>query len=245
MKKLMSFILSSLVIGNVIAWVMGAAPIDFEQRPYSAAEQMTLEALTTELKENPQDTAVLVELGSTYSLHNELEKADELLQQAMQLAPEDPQVLAWYSANNTKRSGAMVDLSFGMYKMYKLSAACEGLSEAVGKAPNDLTVRMLRLATFANIGKVNSLFEQVFDDEKWFNALLTNANGQLPDAVKSQFYLAMAQAYLNRADGDSAAKLEHYMALYEGTPSSSAQDNVQFKTIETRFAQADRGSSWK
>lgn len=245
MKKILPFILSSLVIGNVIAYLMGAAPIDFQPRPYNETEQMSLNELNQELLQNPDDTALLVELGSMYSLHNELEKADKMLEKAMQLSPNEPQVLAWYSANNAKRSGAMLDLSFGQYKMYKLRQACQGLDDAVARAPNDLTVRMLRLATFANIGKVNSLFDKVFEDEKWFNALLEQSNNALPNIVKSQFYLAMAQAYLHQADSGSAQKLEQYIALYEATPSTSKQDNAQFKTISTEFASMNRGASWK
>jgi tetratricopeptide (TPR) repeat protein len=245
MKKLLSFVLSSLVIGNVIAWSMGAWPIDFELVPYTAQEQTTLADLNAELKDNPDDVALLVELGSIYSLHNDLDKASNILDKAFAQSPTEPQVLAWYSANNSKISGAMLDFSFGMYKLHTLAEACEGLSAAVEAAPNDLTIRLLRLATFANIGKINSGFEQVFDDEKWFETALNRVNNGIPGQVKSQFYLSMAQAYLTQAQSYSAQKLEQYLSLYQAMPATQQQDKGQFKTIEANFASLGRGHSWK
>lgn len=245
MKKLSTFILTSLVIGNVIAWMMGAAPIDFAIQPYSELEEQNLTALQNELKDNPEDTDLMVELGSIYSLHNDIEKAAVLLDKAKMLSPKDSLTLAWHSANSAKLAGSMVDLSFGMYKMYQLRKACDGLVDAVGQSPDDLSIRMLRLATFANIGKVNHHFDTVFDDEKWFNQLFEQSQDSMPKPVKSQFYLLMAQAYLNQADEYSAEKLEHYLALYKDIPSNALQDKVQFQTIETQFAAAERGNTWK
>lgn len=110
--------------------------------------------------------------------------------------------------------------------------------------PNDLTIRMVRLATFANIGEINPLFDQVFDDEKWFANLIDKQGANLPDEVKSQFYLSMAQAYLFRED---SKKVQVYLTLYQSMPEKKASELEQFSQLEADFISiqdADRGAAW-
>ncbi|OUR67263.1 hypothetical protein A9Q77_10465, partial [Marinomonas sp. 42_23_T18] len=154
MKKVLSFVLTSFIIGNVVAWFMGAAPIDFPKQAYNKEAQMTLAALKQALKSEPQDLDILIELGSQYSLHNDIDLAAGYLEQAITLDPNDALANAWYNANRAKEAGAMLDLSMGIYKLYKLNDALKGISQAVTNTPNDLTIRLVRLATFANIGQI-------------------------------------------------------------------------------------------
>jgi len=243
MKKVLSFVLTSFIIGNVVAWFMGAAPIDFPKQAYNKEAQMTLAALKQALKSDPQDLDILIELGSQYSLHNDIDLAAGYLEQAITLDPKDALASAWYNANRAKEAGAMLDLSMGIYKLYKLNDALKGISQAVTNTPNDLTIRLVRLATFANIGQINPLFDQVFDDEKWFSNLVEKQGNHLPSEVKSQFYLSMAQAYLFKED---SKKVQTYLELYQTIPEKKASELEQFSQLEADFIaiqDADRGAA--
>ena len=235
MKKVLSFVLTSFIIGNVVAWFMGAAPIDFPKQAYNKQDQINLSALKQTLKSEPDDLDILVELGSQYSLHNDIELAAGYLEQAVRLAPTDALAMAWYNANRAKEAGAMFDPSMGIYKLYKLNSALTGISQAVSDAPNDLSVRLIRLATFANIGEINPLFDQVFDDEVWFKDLLKRQGQYLPDEMKSQFYLSMAQAYLMKSDVNDSDKIQSYLELYQAIPEKKASDLEHFSKMEAHF----------
>lgn len=235
MKKVLSFVVSSFIIGNVVAWFMGAAPIDFPKQAYNKEAQMSLAALKQGLKANPQDVDMLIALGSQYTLHNDIELAADYLAQAVAIAPEDGLASAWYNANRAKEAGAMFDPAMGIYKLYKLNGALKGISQAVTSSPNDLSIRLIRLATFANIGEINPLFAQVFDDEKWFAQLLTKQADQLPNEVKSQFYLSMAQAYLFKEGDSNSQKIQTYLELYQAMPDKTPTDLQQFSDLEAKF----------
>lgn len=246
MKKVLSFVLTSFVIGNVVAWFMGAAPIDFPKQAYNKEAQMSLAALKQALNSEPEDVDILIELGSQYSLHNDIEMASEYLTQAVEIDPKDALAKAWYNANRAKEAGAMFDPSMGIYKLYKLNDALKGISQAVTSDPNDLSVRLIRLATFANIGEINPLFEQVFDDEKWFDALLEKQGQYIPNEVKSQFYLSMAQAYLLKDESLEANKIQTYLELYQAIPEKKASDLQHFSKMEADFLliqDAERGAA--
>jgi tetratricopeptide (TPR) repeat protein len=245
MKKALIFILTSLVIGNVISWFTGAWPITFERQPYNAGEKMTLQSLETELGENPNETDLLVELGSIYSLHNDIDIAARHLDKAILLAPEDPLALVWHSANAAKRSGASLDLTMGIYKLYTLADALGKITQAVELAPDDLTVRLVRLATFANTGTINSGFDKVFEDEAWFEQLLAKYPDDVPVQIKGQFYLSMAQAYFFKADQSAGAKVDHYLKLFKTIPDKAPADKRQFETLLAGFAETDGGRAWK
>ncbi|SFC32217.1 tetratricopeptide repeat protein [Pseudoalteromonas denitrificans] len=245
MKKILSFIITSLIIGNIVSWMMGSWPITFIQQAYSEQELATLQVLQQELEDNPKDAEVLVELGAMYSMHNDIDLANNYLTQAITLDPEHPLIIAWFNANSAKLSGASLDFSMGFYKLYTLSHALKQISKAVDLAPNDLTIRLIRLATFANIGKINSDFNLVFNDEIWFENLLKQSSFNLPEQVKGQFYLAMAQAYFFKADEVSSKKVDKYLSLYQGVKAKTPQEQAQYKILETQFAKVDRGNQWK
>jgi len=235
MKKVLSFVLTSFIIGNVVAWFTGAAPIEFPKQAYNKDAQMNMAALKQSLKNEPEDLDLLIEIGSQYTLHNDIELAADYLGQAVEIAPNDPLAKAWYNANRAKEAGAMLDLSMGLYKLYKLNDSLKNISQAVIAAPNDLSVRLIRMATFANIGDINPLFDQVFEDEKWFASLLDKQGHYIPDEVKSQFYLSMAQAYLFKDDALDANKIQTYLELYKAIPEKKASDLEHFSKMEADF----------
>jgi len=244
MKKIFSFIITSLVIGNIISWAMGSWPIDFKHQAYTQQQRSSIKSLKQELVNNAEDISLLVELGSTYSMHNDIDLADHYLAQAHNIAPNDALVMAWYNANSAKVSGASLDFTMGFYKLYTLNKVLGNISEAVDLAPNDLTIRLIRLATFANIGKINPNFDLVFNDEVWFNTLFKRAPNEIPEQIKGQFYIAMAQAYFFKADTSSAEQVQNYLELYQAVTTKTPLDLTQFKSLEIQFSEQNRGELW-
>ncbi len=245
MKKFAIFILTSLIIGNGVAWIMGAWPINFEHQPYTTQEKQTLTELNKELKNNPQDADLLIELGALYSMHNEIELAKTYLNKAINIKPDDPLAQAWDHANAAKLSGASLDFTMGLYKLYTLNKSLSGITQALELAPDDLNIRLIRLATFSAIGKINPDFALVFDDELWFQQLIAKNSQSIPPEVKGQFYISMAQAHLLQNTNLSDEKVQYYLNLYQEISNKSAQNIAQFQLLEIKLASADRGHIWK
>jgi len=244
MKKVFSFIITSLVIGNIISWMMGSWPIDFKHQAYTPQQNSNIQSLKQELVNNAEDISLLVELGAIYSMHNDIELADDYLSQANKLAPNNALVMAWYNANSAKLSGASLDFTMGFYKLYTLNKVLGNITKAVELAPNELTIRLVRLATFANIGKINPNFDLVFNDEAWFKTLLTRSPNDIPEQVKAQFYIAMAQAYFFKADASSANKVEEYLNLYQASDVKMPLDLNQYQSLDLQFTEQNRGKLW-
>lgn len=191
---MLTAIISSLIIGNVIAWFSGAAPIDFPKVPYTEPQQQQLTYLQQALKETPDDIDVLLELGQLYSHHNQLDKADDVLSEALELAPENGLAQAAYYSNDGKLAGAMFDPGMGIYKLVRLRSAMSAVNDATENHPDDIQIRLIRLMTFAFVGEISGYSEKVFEDEAWFKQQFST-DPSTPDAIKQLVYLALAHAY--------------------------------------------------
>ena len=215
-KKIMIFAATSLIIGNIIAWFSGAAPIEFAKIPFSDQAAKQLASLSAELEKFPDDTALLVEVGSIYSMHNQLDKAEKNLAHALSIEPENSAAKAWFNANQIKQAGAMLDLSMGMYKLYVLNKSAQELSNSVTHSPEDLSVRMTRMITFSFLGDINPRFEEVFDDEVWLLETFKSQGQYLPKPVFQSAYVALANAYLvkyEQGEAEALNKSKEYLNL--------------------------------
>ena len=203
MKKILIFIALNLVIGNTIAWFMGAAPIDFANVEYSSQDRQLVKQLSESLQSD-DDISAQTQLGSIYSLHNQLDLAIQWLEKAQHNDSEDPLISAWLSATQAKMAGAMFDPMMGLVKTYRLHKACDNLNQAVAAQPESFEIRMIRLATFAPTNFINCSLEQAFEDEKWFKQFFQGSGKNAPQELKMQFSLAMTKAYAN-ANNDQQA----------------------------------------
>ena len=236
MKKVFVIILTNLMIGNVISWLMGSWPIDMPKIPYTQFEQMTLDSLNEELTEFGDESDLLTELGTLYSLHNELDKAETYLSKAIELDQNNATAIAMNGANSAKQAGAMLDFSMGIYKVWSLWEGCDAVNLALEMEPDNTVVRLTRVAAFAAIGGINRYFDKVFEDEKWFLELIEREGEQLPLEIKQQFYLSMAQAYLAEADSPDSVegkKAQQYFADWQRQPVTTTTD---VKAIELQLA---------
>ncbi len=203
---MLTTIISAFLIGNVIAWFSGAAPINFPEVPYNEQQQQQVSYLKDELKAHPDDVDVLLELGQIYSHHNRLEKADTLLSKALDKAPKNPLAQAAYYSNDGKLAGAMFDPSMGIYKLTRLHSAMDEVNAAAEAAPDNVQVRLIRLMTFAFVGEISGYSETVFEDEQWFKQQFSQ---DFPDTIKQLVYISLAQAYQSK----DAQQASQYMQL--------------------------------
>lgn len=215
MKKIFIIIVFNLIIGNTIAWLMGAGPIDFPVKKYTSQTQAVINELKQELVEFPEDVELLIQLGEIYMAHNQLDLAQSYLEKALEKEPGNALALAVVSANRAKQSGAMIDLTMGIYKIYSLWNACDGLNQAVDLAPDSFEVRTYRMASFAAIGEINRYFDNVFLDEAWFKKLMSEQGEAFPFGLKQQFYLSMATAYINAGGEQDLQQARAYFKIFE------------------------------
>ncbi|WP_445359829.1 tetratricopeptide repeat protein [Microbulbifer sp. EKSA005] len=213
-KKVLTILISSFFIGNVVAWFSGAAPIEFGKIAYSEGEMEQVEFLQQEIGENSTDPDLMLELGQLFSHHNELEKAAHLLEAAYQQRPEDMLIRAAYYSNEGKRAGAMFDPAMGLYKLYRLRHAMDEVDQAGLSADSDFNVRLIRLITFSYVGEVSGHFERVFEDEAWFKNLMDSDPDLLPAAMQQVVYLSLANAYWVKA-GEGTEDLAVAMDYYQ------------------------------
>ena len=214
MKKLLILLSINLLVGNIIAWFMGAAPIDFKMVPYSQQEQKLVTELKAELVQNPNDSTLQTQLGSMYSLHNQIDEAGQLLTGSF-ASEQDALTLAWLSGNQAKQAGAMFDPLMGLWKLYHLYSACAEMDRAVTMEPDNFEIRMVRLATFAPTALLNCSLDTAFIDEAWFKQYFANQGAFAPLELKLQFKLTMSIAYANAGGSDNQQKAAHYMTEYQ------------------------------
>lgn len=210
MKKLLSIVALNLLIGNLIAWFMGAAPIDFPLVEYSPQEQQLITGLSLELADPADDITVQIQLGAQYSLHNQLDEASRLLTAALTTEADNALALAWLSGTRAKQAGAMFDPLMGLVKLYRLHGACAGLNRAVSLDPDNFELRMIRLATFAPTALLNCDLDTAFADEIWFTRFFAQQGKSAPLELKLQFRLSMSQAYAN-AGKEGKAQAQQYL----------------------------------
>ncbi|MCO1334756.1 hypothetical protein MO867_10435 [Microbulbifer sp. OS29] len=220
-KKVLTILISSFFIGNVVAWFSGAAPIEFEKIEFSDDEIKQVEFLQEEIGKDSNDPDLMMELGQLFSHHNELDRAALLLHNAYQLRPDDMLIRAAYFSNEGKRAGAMFDPVMGLYKLYRLRHAMDEVDDAGVQAGSDFNVRLIRLITFSYVGKISGHFDRVFEDELWFNHLIDTGSDTLPDTMEQMVYLALANAYFKKAndsDTELAVAFDYYQKALAFAP---------------------------
>lgn len=201
-QKIVVSLAISFLIGNAVAWSMGAYPRDYSLKPYSEEDLTLIDELKEEIRTNPDEVDIKTDLGALYFTHNDLDKAEEILTQARQEDDSNAEALAIWSANEAKQAGAMWDFTWGIWKLNRLEDAANGLKQAVRLDPENLNVRMYRTHTILGMKRESSL-SQIFEDEQWFlNHIKTDRN-YFSEDIKQQLYAAFGGAYLHHFDFSS------------------------------------------
>ena len=236
-QKIATALLISFVIGNAVAWSMGAYPNDYPLKSYSKEDLSIVNELKEEISHYPDEADIKTDLGELYFTHNDLDRAEAILEQARQEDGNNAETLAIWSANEAKQAGAMWDFTWGIWKLNRLDKAVKGLNEAVKIDPESLNVRMYRANTILGI-KWESSFFHIFEDEQWFLNHLETDRNYFSEDIKQQFYSLFSYAYLYRFDFSSEEseqkksleKAEAYLQKLES-------DSSEKESLKGRLAQ--------
>ncbi|MFE8073090.1 hypothetical protein QQM79_18670 [Marinobacteraceae bacterium S3BR75-40.1] len=238
-KKILRFLginlLISLVIGNAIAFANGAWPVDFPPIPYTESDQAFMAELKKEAAADTKDPLVFSTLGALYTLHNDIDSAHKALTQARQLDPDDPQILSWYSMNQTKRAGARLDLLMGLRKLYQLNQGIAGLNHAVKDSPDDAQLRLNRLATFVHLLDQSDIQPVVKKDIQWFKAFLAKHEKETPQAIVQTARIAMLLFNIHEARKDPTTQ---DIAVLEGQLDELREHKLDDPLITHQLEQA-------
>jgi len=84
----------------------------------------------------------------------------------------------------------------------------------------------------------------VFNDEAWFNTLLERTPNEIPEQIKGQFYISMAQAYFFKADAKSEQQVQNYLSLYQTIKTKTPLALTQYQNLAIQFSEQQRGELW-
>lgn len=209
----METVLISYLIGFAMAWTLGASPSDFPQSEPTPQETTVMAQLQSEIEEDPEEIASRVSLGQIYFFQNQLHQADQILEEAKNLAPEDAEVLAWWGTNQTKLAGSQMPWCWGICKILSLKDGVDAINEAVARAPHNPTIRLVRINTLTALKGRFSEFDLVFEDEQYFTAKTPAQRNEIPNNLMAQIYLALAKAYVWKFQEKSATAPYRQKAL--------------------------------
>ena len=238
------FLLANFIIGNVVAWSMGAYPRSFEQTPYTQEEQEQIRELREEIRTYPDEVDPLQQLGLLYFSHNDLDKAKTVLENALTIDPNHAESLAVWGANEAKSAGAMWDFTFGIWKLMRLDNAIEGLNRAVELKPDNFNVRLFRLNTLEALKNLRDSLPYAFADERWYLEK-TGSNPQyLPDNVHLEFLDVLTRLYLvkckiadDEEKGESQRRALDYFNRLKRLPVSKDRKEPRIRNITERFSE--------
>jgi hypothetical protein len=143
--------LITFVIGNVIAWISGAAPIKFAEIPFSTAEQSLIaDGATSSATEKDAQSIAMI-----YFLHNRLDEAAAMVEQARAEQGASDSLTALAAAIEVKQAGARLDLLFGQRKLWQLKQALTQLKSVSDKVPEQFDVQLLALWAFASVPDIS------------------------------------------------------------------------------------------
>lgn len=191
----------TFVMGNTIAWLSGAKPIDFPVLPYAPSDLAAVTQLeSTSAADMPSENAQ--SLGMSYFLHNHLDEAHQVIQSALSKDEHDVSLFALNAANEVKRAGKRLDLLFGQVKLYELKTALSTLKSVSDAQPEQLDIQLLALWAFTSVPDISDSAQNAIVVAKRIEPIL-NAGGALPEALSASSWLALTRLYLYLAESEA------------------------------------------
>ncbi len=236
-------LLISFVIGNIVAWSMGAHPRFYDQKPYTADEQTYIQELQQEIQSYPDEADAKKELGQIYFHHNDLDNAGKILESALKSEPDHAESLAVWGANEAKSAGAMWDFTWGLWKLSRLDDAIEGLNRAVEIEPDNINVRLFHLNTMEGLGGQNDSLKYALQDEQWYLEKSKLNSKHFPKGVQLEFLDALTRLHLtnyefaenNNKDKSQKLALDYFTQLTL-LPVSEDKKNKRIQKISEQFS---------
>lgn len=190
--------LITFVIGNVIAWISGAAPIKFSEIPFSATEQSVIaqhSAATSSATESDDQSVAMI-----YFLHNRLDEAAATVKQARAEQGNSDSLSALSAAIEVKQAGARLDLLFGQRKLWQLKQALAQLKSVSDKVPEQFDVQLLALWAFASVPDISDSAAHAQIISQRITPVLNRH--VIPQPLAASAWLGLTRLYLYLADED-------------------------------------------
>ena len=196
-----------LIALMLVALAAGIAPAG-DDAPDSAAPNT--EALEAAVSANPDDVALRVRAGRAWlelarrGDGDAVGKAEAHLDRALELAPDDPQILAL--------SGTVLclkgrDAKLPVFKMRHVQKGLKKMDRAVELAPMDFGIRWQRGATCLNLPPVFERSGTAVEDFTQLLAMAEHAPQSVPPAQVVEIKLNLARARMAAGESDAARAL--------------------------------------
>jgi len=191
----------------VLLLVLTAAPSFVARAALGAADPAPADpaALEARLAEHPEDVALMVETGSAWlelavrGDKKATERAAELLGRAAELAPDSPQILVLHGTALTLKGR---DAVLPLMKMRHVQSGLEELDKAVALAPLDVSIRMQRGMTCANLPAVFARADTALADFRQLQAIAERAPGTVPEKLVAEAGRQIARILAERGAGN-------------------------------------------
>lgn len=197
-----------IVPAMAAALLLAGCAKEFPETPWSPAESSQLQALAAQ-----NDADSRVELGRLNFLHNHIDEADALLDQAVKENPQDMEAKAWHAANDCKIAGRAGPWLMGFDKLYGVWACLSELKDAAAAAPDNFTVAMIQLNTDAEVNMFGSMERAVTTRDRLRKQIDARPDAYTPSA-KTAFFEGAARLEELRGDLPAASEnLRRVVAL--------------------------------
>jgi hypothetical protein len=191
--------LSITLLGSCL--LLGGCIKDFPEMTYNPADTDYAKLLQDEIQSD-NSYAARLQLARLQFEHNQLEQADQLLEQLIKEDATDMEALAWYGANRCKLVGESFPWMMGIDK-YRGAVKCLGqIKTALDKAPDNFSVQLIAINTGSAVNLGDSLDWATSTRETLEKAITRNPQ-DYPEDVVDYFYLAAAENDLAQEKLDS------------------------------------------
>lgn len=195
-KRILIFLLHTLLIGNIISWFFGAWPTDLPHIPYSPDEIEAVADITAIVTSGKASGEDYLALGVLRFLHNDTDLAHEALERAAVALDTEARALSYLYANQAKLAGQMLDPFMGIRKLFRLREALQGLASAKNTAPSNLAVRVNYVATLSALdGRLGTAHEARVAADNLVADLQKELWIQAPASLRAAARLSCARVY--------------------------------------------------
>lgn len=184
-----------------IPFILAGCAKEFPLQTYTQQETEYVNML-----KSSDDVSSRTELARLYFEHNELEKADSLLEKLAAENKDNAEVLAWYGANNCKIAGKKGPWLLGIDKIFLAKACLQQIQDALKKDSENFTIQMIALHTGAAVNAFDSLNMARAEMQKIAGDITKKSDAYTPAALFNYHY---ASALVELAAENRDAAKEH------------------------------------
>ena len=180
-RSILIFLLATIILFGC-AHSFPILPFDKEELEFKAQ-------LEQDIKEDKDNIISRLQMARLFFMHNYIDEADTMLQEIVKKAPDNMEALAWYGANNCKKTARSHPWFMGFRKLYLVKKCLGQIKEALKREPDNFTILLISINTGAEVDKFGSLQEA----KKNMDALKEKIErDDYPVDAKAHFYMAAA-----------------------------------------------------